>query len=202
MSLLLLAALAACSNVADVGPGEEGDTDTDTDADTDADTDTDTDTDTDVDTAPIVSDAVGTCLTEAELVGAAAVTVTTLYEGDLPWPSDTWDSIPAVNVLVDSAAWDAFLADTGLALGPVDFSANRVVVATDWRTSTCGYSTVSVAGWAMPDGATTYVEARLRTDGSTPCEAVCEAEGSRIVVVQVPTTGGAVACRKTETWCD
>lgn len=196
--MLLLFALG-CPN-----PWEEEKTfdDVDTDAVDTADT-SDTSEDTSPpDTGPhglAASDAVGTCLEETELDGASALSVTTLWEGDLP--GDAWDRVPATSVISDSAAWEAFQADNGLSLGTVDFSTARVVVLTDWRTATCELAVESVAAWAMPDGATTYVEGRMRSDGSAPCSAVCEAEGSRMVVVSVPSSGGVAACRRTETWC-
>lgn len=179
---MLLLLLAACSNLKDTDSG-------------------DADTDTDVDTGPAATDAVGDCLAAEKLTAATPVTLTTLHEGDMPGTSDDWTAPSAVSILSDAEAWSTFRAETGLALADDDFATNRVAVVTGYRLETCGFGFVGASGWAMPDGATTYVEALFRIDGSAPCEAACSALGSRMVVLQVPATGGAIACRRTETWC-
>jgi hypothetical protein len=202
--------LLACVNKWEEDPSwlDDDDTgdrsaDTDTAGDTSADTDTASDTDTDSgDTGgPVAAEAVGSCVEEELLAGATPVAVTTLWEGSLP-SSPAWTTVPATRVVVDAAEWAELQADLGVALGDVDFATARVVALTDWRTATCGLSVAGVDAWAMPDGVTTYVEGRFRLDGASPCEAVCDAEASRVVVVSVPSAGGAAACRRTETWCD
>lgn len=166
------------------------------------------DTDSDTDTAPLPDtgateyqlgeDAVGSCVDD--LTGATSVPLTTLYDGDLAYDEGDWEEVPAVRVLGDATAWVEFRAATGLALEDVDFAVNRVAVATDFRHDTCGLSVLEVAGWALTDGST-HVDVRMRTDGGEGCEDACTASGSRMLVLLVPSSGGVLACRRTETWC-
>ena len=199
---ILLGSLCGCGATYDRRPGStdpSGDSDTDTDSDSDS--DSDTDSDTDPDTGPSAVDAVGDCLGEGALVGATELTLTTLYEGDIPYSVEIWEAIPAVSVIGDAAAWDAFQASAGLTPTTVNFAAARVVVATDWRASTCGLTLEGVSGWTLADGSGDYVEAKMRIDGGEGCDTGCAAMGSRMIVVEVPTAAGVRACRRTETFC-
>ncbi len=195
---LLLHFLCGCGATYDRGPGP---IDRAGDADTDTDTDADSDTEPVVDTGPSAVDAVGDCLGEGSLAGATELSLTTLYEGDLPYPVEIWETIPAVAVIGEPAAWDEFQISAGRTPTTIDFAAARVVVATDWRMSTCGLTLEGVSGWTLADGSGGYVEAKMRIEGGEGCDTGCAATGSRMIVVQVPTGAGVRACRRTETWC-
>jgi hypothetical protein len=185
----------------DADSDTDTDTDSDTDTDTDADSDTDTDTDADTDSDPVETEAVGTCLSADELADATAVTLTTLYDGALPYDEADWDSVPATQFIGTEDEWTNFQYLTGLSLGDVDFPTTRVVVLTESRTGTCSLAFESVDGWLMPDGVTVYVDGHVRVGGSAPCDSSCDANMGVMVVVTVPAPG-AVACRESETWCD
>ncbi|MFN7147146.1 MAG: hypothetical protein ACK4YP_25480, partial [Myxococcota bacterium] len=208
---MLLALVLACSNPWEEAPswatdGDSGVESSDTgetgDAGDTGETGDGGETGDTSDTAPhgrVASDAVGDCVDADALAGATTVAVTGLWEGDIP--GSAWDTVPAKNVISEAAAYAELEVWVGADLPDVDFAVDRVVVLSDWRSSTCGLTVEGVEAWAMPAGDLVYVEGRMRTDGSAPCEAVCEAEGSRMTVVRVPAVSGVLACRRTETWC-
>jgi hypothetical protein len=100
---------------------------------------------------------------------------------------------PAQATIHDDVAYQAFQADNGMTLPPVDFTQYDVLASVHAVSSTCGLWTEGYDVWVHPGTGEPILKATFH-DSSRNCFVACAALGFDAVVVQVPKSGAPQVC--------